>query len=74
MNSPMIIGAIAVVLIVGMVVFTTSLQGLSDDRSQLTREQRLREDLQLEHERSAANTARDLDVVATILDPLGLFH
>ena len=74
MRSPLMIGGLVVVGIIGIVVFASTFRDLADERADLTRDQRRREDAQLKWERDRANTERDLDIVASVFDPLGLFH
>lgn len=74
LRSPLVIGALVVLGIIGVVVFSATLRDLAADRARLTREQREREDEALRWKRSQWETERDLDVVASVFDPLGLFH
>jgi len=50
------------------------MRDLGDTRTMLTREQRKREDAARATALEEAHRAQELDIVASVFDPLGLFH
>lgn len=72
--SPLILAAIAAIVVVAIVIGSDLFRDLAEQRADLTREQRQRED---EARRQLAGIEERnfyLDVTAGVFDPLGLFH
>lgn len=73
-RSPLILATIAAVTVVFIIVSAELFRDLADERAQLTREQRKREDEARRHQASIEERNFWMDAVATTLDPIGLFH
>lgn len=67
-----VIAAGAAVIIVLVVVGSALLTDLFKERAKLIREQRVREDRELQNDRARENYERDIKFAANIFDPLGL--
>ena len=72
--APIIMAGIVAIVIIGMVIGTDLLRGLADTRTDLTREQRAREDAARLYAQGIEQRNFETDIAASIFDPLGLFH
>ncbi len=72
--SPVLIAAIVAVVLIGVIVGSELFREVMTSRNALTREQRAREDAA--RDLLAGNAERDyyIDIVASVFDPIGLFH
>jgi hypothetical protein len=72
--SPVIVAAIAAVVILALVMGKDMLEKLFSDRARLIREDSIRQDAADAQNRARAEHERDLSYVAAVFDPLKLFH
>lgn len=72
--SPVVMAALAAVVLIAVIIGADLFRDVADQRADLTREQRQREDRVRAEMLADARTQRDLDIVASVFDPLGLFH
>lgn len=68
------LAAVGAIVIVMVVIGVDLFRDLTDQRVALTREQRAREDAAIEHARALEKRNFEVDIVASVFDPLGLFH
>jgi len=73
-NSIPIVAAVVVVVLIGVMVGAGLLRDLAATRTDLTREQRAREDKARLYAQGIEQRNFEADIVASIFDPLGLFH
>jgi hypothetical protein len=69
-----VIAAGACVVIVALIIGAQLLGDALKNRTQLTREQKSREDAASAANRARDSYERDMDLVMTGFDPIGLFH
>lgn len=72
--SPVVVAAIIAVAIAALIVGSNFLRDIVSQRNQLVREQKAREDAAAAANRARDYYERDLNLVASVFDPLGLFH
>lgn len=72
--SPVVVAALVAVVVVALVVGAQVFGDVFSTRTKLLREQRTREDYAAAQNRAREYYERDIDLIASIFDPLGLFH